>query len=564
MKTIVSSIISSVFKQESKSLQSTSLRPGQVFNGKILKLFPNQTAEVQIGNHKMIAQLDVPLQVGSRYWLQVQPGDGKILLKVLNDTSGTSVNLDGLEAVLKAFGLSSSKENLETVSYFLKEHLPVSKEIIQQVASWLKNIEHPENGLTTIKWMINQGYPIRKEIFESLYSMQKQIPISDMMNQLLNQLEMEGSNSTVSSSLKEVLINFTTKESKQAVEKILQNLFTQWIEGENEDIPFSLLKKLGIFPIHMDEKTALDEIIQKFNNQLSLTEHQQSLLKNLNIFQNANKLSFSVNQNEIEQIIQSLNLQEQEIAKLPAILTELMKHSTISSEKQILQTLMSLSDMNPSSFVESDLLHPILKKLIHSLGLQYEKDLFDQIKGLENEPIKQDTLKSLLIQHIGEQTDLSQREPAEQLLHRITGMQLLSKEMGPLMQVVMQIPIPLWDSVPELTVQWSGRKTEEGKIDPNYCRILFYLELENLKETIVDLKIQNRVISIKVINDNQQWLQNFRPLQEVLKENLKNMNFHLSSFQFEKANTQQIGKESNRSFPSIYNNQTYSGVDIKI
>ena len=28
-------------------------------------------------------------------------------------------------------------------------------------------------------------------------------------------------------------------------------------------------------------------------------------------------------------------------------------------------------------------------------------------------------------------------------------------------------------------MQWSGRKKENGQIDPSFCRVLFYLELEN-------------------------------------------------------------------------------------
>ena len=41
---------------------TASLKNGQILFGKVNKVFPNQTAEVQIGHQKMIAALDIPLR----------------------------------------------------------------------------------------------------------------------------------------------------------------------------------------------------------------------------------------------------------------------------------------------------------------------------------------------------------------------------------------------------------------------------------------------------------------------------------------------------------------------
>jgi hypothetical protein len=436
VKKIVSSIISSVFKEES-NLQSktTALRPGQVFNGKILKLFPNQTAEVQIGNQRMIAQLDIPLQVDNRYWLQVQPGEGKIHLKVFRENLVSSGSQEGLETVLKAFGISSSKENIEIVQFFLKEQLPVSKELIQNSATWIKDSGQSLIGLNTMKWMINQGYPITKDTFQSLLSMQAHEPITEIMSKAWSELDKATLKTPVSNSLKELLSTFITSDGNHVIESLLE---------------------------------------------------------------------------------------------------------------------------------DSDLFHPTLKKLIESIGLQYERNYFDNLKGLDSELVKQDNLKGLLLQYLAEHPNNSNKEPAEQLLHRITGMQLLSKDMGPIQQVIMQIPIPFWNNNTEVTLQWSGRKTEDGKIDPNFCRVLFYLDLENLKETVVDLHIQNRILSIKIINEHHQLMKDFKPFEFILKENLKKINYHLSSVLFEHPQKQSFDKRSQSVVPKAYQNQSYTGVDIKV
>ncbi|MFD2443505.1 hypothetical protein ACFSO7_05835 [Bacillus sp. CGMCC 1.16607] len=438
MITIVSSIISSVFQLDNKRPDATPLRAGQVFNGKILKLFPNQTAEVQIGNQRMIAQLDVPLEVGRHYWLQVQPSEGTVELKLLDNNSLSLSRQEGLETVFKAFSLSSSKENVEVVKYFLKEQLPISKELVQNAANWIKNSTQPLEELNTINWMIKQGYPVTKDIYHALISMNGKEKITEIMQSVLNGLQEENQITSVSSSLKEVLTTLISNEETPQIN--FQSTF------------------LG------DEKT----------------------------------------------------------------------------------------------------FHPLLKKLIESLGFQYEKDVFTFLNGQENESIRQDNLKGLLIQYLSEKSDISQKEPAEQLLQRITGMQLLSKDMGPVQQFIMQIPFPLWNRTTDLTLQWSGRKNEDGKIDPNFCRVIFYLELETLKETMVDLRIQNRIISIKVLNENHQLLKELKSFQAMLKENLKKMSYNLSSLEFEDINDKQFNKRSHSKLPITYQNQSYTGVDIKV
>ncbi|MDP1417945.1 hypothetical protein Q8G35_05930 [Peribacillus simplex] len=47
------------------------MKNGQILFGKVNKVFPNQTAEVQISHQKMIATLDIPLRTGEKYWFQV-------------------------------------------------------------------------------------------------------------------------------------------------------------------------------------------------------------------------------------------------------------------------------------------------------------------------------------------------------------------------------------------------------------------------------------------------------------------------------------------------------------
>src|SRR5690606_31543440 len=106
--------------------------------------------------------------------------------------------------------------------------------------------------------------------------------------------------------------------------------------------------------------------------------------------------------------------------------------------------------------------------------------------------------------------------------------QLHSLEQGPIQQIHYEIPIFLPMKKLNLTMNWEGRKTKEGKIDADYCRIIFYLDLNNLKETIVEMQIQNRVVSLNVFADKKIKQDMYSPFIEQLKENLSTINYTLS------------------------------------
>ena len=43
---------------------------------------------------------------------------------------------------------------------------------------------------------------------------------------------------------------------------------------------------------------------------------------------------------------------------------------------------------------------------------------------------------------------------------------------------------------------------EDGKIDPDFARILFYLDLESINKTVIDMQVQNRVVTVTVFNED--------------------------------------------------------------
>ena len=204
------------------------------------------------------------------------------------------------------------------------------------------------------------------------------------------------------------------------------------------------------------------------------------------------------------------------------------------------------------------------KALMKGMGYSYEHDVSQFLKHYDPETeFSREALKPLLIDFLNENPPASLKEAADKILHKITGFQLLAQETGPLQQLAVQIPIMLGQKSIDLTMQWSGRRQENGQIDPAFCRVLFYLELKHLQDTIVDMQVQNSIISLTVMNENVNVKQIAEPYILPLKEQLNSMGYILSSVGFTIPSDKQEKKRS-QAVPSVFDTKHYSGVDIRI
>src|SRR5699024_1393946 len=117
-----------------------SLRPGQIVQGKILTIYPNHRAELQIGSQKMIAQLEAPLIVGERYHFQVADTSKMVELKVIG-TNLKSESVDNMTQLLNELNLKSSRTVQQFVHTLLNEKLPFTKQQLQQALSLLERAD---------------------------------------------------------------------------------------------------------------------------------------------------------------------------------------------------------------------------------------------------------------------------------------------------------------------------------------------------------------------------------------------------------------------------------------
>ncbi|WP_076366557.1 hypothetical protein [Peribacillus simplex] len=621
---------------------SLSLKNGQILIGKVNKVYPDQTAEVQIGHQKMIANLEIPLRTGERYWFQVKhPIEGGVVLKALKSPDLNLSGLKGTAAQLIAhLGMTPEPAATKLAEYLLTNRLPITKETFQSALQWLKAADAAETGLPIIKSMFNQQLPFVKDVFDALFTQSKGEPFHKLLSAFKQQLQDVGAVTRTSVKLMEVLDSLHVVKRNQLQQNGLQNLVTTWLDPDStpemKSGAYSLLQKTGLIPKGITEPVFLENlmdgaearsgmaknsVIDKLHQGFQLLSGAKSgafakveeietainrlfnghdheganlpsgshSIQRKNIFaEKLSPLAFHLLQSafteatakkaiggkkEVNDLIGYLNMDTEQIEESKGKVAELLFQSLNKlpearyvgiNEKLVLSHVLE-TEFQTIDFTKGPSIAHQLKEMTKVLGLQLEHALITLSGDDMNEiPNDLETLKPLLLKLLKEQIPASIKGMAEQILNRITAQQILSQENGPIQNLLLTLPLNLGSIQTDLTLQWSGRKTIDGKIDPDYCRVLFYLELERLKETVIDMHVQNRIIKVTVINGHGAVLEEAAGRYlDILRENLGKMDYRLSGVSFVKPVNEK--ERDLRVKPIPYSEAgSYSEVDIRI
>lgn len=221
------------------------------------------------------------------------------------------------------------------------------------------------------------------------------------------------------------------------------------------------------------------------------------------------------------QLSQLLGVSKDQLSSLMQNLTRTLQQQSTPFAQQMLQEVENLQMTQLSGHA----VQASMKKTLTELGLSLEANI---LQSNPEQAQLSSTLKSLMHALVHENVTNPTRNLAEQVIGRMNGQQLLSMDQGQQQQIVMQIPLQFFGKRIDATLQWSGNKNKDGKIDSNFARIMFYLHLENLHETVIDMQVQSRVVTLNIYTENQQNQGVIDPLKEVLKTRLAEQDYRLS------------------------------------
>ena len=191
-------------QQVQMSNQSLTLREGQVFHGTIKQLFPDQMAEIQVGNNKFVAKLETPLKAGDAHFFQVTKATGQPEIKVV--TGPTASPQQQMQQLMQSMNLPKSTEMQQVLGHFVKHELPISRDNMLAAETMLKDLPAgvtKQDALGALQRMAELKMPFTQQVFNALVFGGKKDGMSQNLQSIMQQL----GTSQLADSVKQPLLN---------------------------------------------------------------------------------------------------------------------------------------------------------------------------------------------------------------------------------------------------------------------------------------------------------------------------------------------------------------------
>lgn len=522
------------------------LRDGQIVRGKITKLFPGNKAEVQLGNHRLIAEILTPLRVGDVYYFQVHHSKSELVrLQVLQEIRAQHMTQQ-VEQLLRSLGVPQSRQALSFVTELIDERIPFDRQQLRDALQLLEKTSYSRNNRTIITEMIARQLPLTETVFRSLQRVETE-NLNSLLHQLKNTIHSKPIKTVEERQLLTLLERLSNPQIKQqSFYPQLQKKFfplialmqltnrdqktTLWTENEQTE----WLRALRQF---VQREDMIRPLATDLANELLQSKRMTNDTTNEHILQRVQKQFTDKLRPLLPQIMQrtfartfSLPSQTQ-IRTLTEMIHTLAQRETYVNANELVQQLettsfrqLPLQTQFISHFLET----------VQSLGILFERQLTMLFSG-QGQYSKQhvENMKSFLLQMTQQDGSVRPSEQTLPLLQFIQGMQLQTvQEQAHLLLASFIIPGEKLALNKDLYMQFEGKKSEDGTLNPDHCRVLFVLHLKNLHETIIDMQIQKRVISLTIYNAHHVENEIFSPLQTVLAENLSELNYTLSNIKW--------------------------------
>ncbi|MFZ3576589.1 hypothetical protein [Virgibacillus sp. DJP39] len=588
-----------------------SFKPGQIVQGKIVKLFLNNKAQIQIGSHSMVAQLEASLTISENYHFQVKSNTDVTHLKVIGQQLQRNMNAD-TNALLKDLGLKTTRLNMALTQQLTKDKVPFDREQLVKAFHLLEGSSNKPQALSVIKNMIQSKLPLNEAVFQAI-STKSTTGFTEQLSGLLQQMRQDPKPTPLKQMLVEKLSNFTNQTDlnkglliKHIMAEIEANQtnfltsaktiglvdekvdFSSWknewqnlVRKNVGDVPVQTVKTTNqsltsfSLPFNLNNSEVLTFLGEIVENKEPIIRQTQTILqqfsaaiKKATIYQTPLadddflKLKIQIESKLLPLMPDKQQLHVETLLKnnptsLAALESTLKTLSSKQNYEQIEQLVNNTKRGNELLLSKpNEQFLSQINRVLQSAGFAHEYNIANDLPEQQTA-----TIKSMIIQLL-QQSDGAINERAQQLLHFINGMQIQSVTETPnFLQASLLVPGEKLSLNKDLQLEFKGKKTESGKIDPDYCRILFYLDLTNLRETVIDMNVQKRAVSVTIFNDNTSILEGAQAVKAVLKEGLGKLDYHLSTVLVKPL--KQMDPDKERAAVKTENN-SYQGVDYRI
>ena len=331
----------------------------------------------------------------------------------------------------------------------------------------------------------------------------------------------------------------------------IDNIKNVSIKVTNEQILMSLQQKV--------DKSAFETIINWLNESNGLTKETKFML-----IQHVMEKNYPIPlEKAFTQVKEAIN-KDNNIGQIVKDLLTLLSNSPLKNQyEDRLEQLIRNVTMQSNILQTTSLVKNVIAQSLTQLGFQYEKNILNLQSPQTNMISKlQGELKPILISLLQQNLSTELNLKIEKMIQLVNGFQLQSREDGNFQPLFFAMPYLYEEQYKNWYFHFQAKNKNNEKLDPTHCRILFLLDLPGLSETMVDIFIQEKVISVSITN-------NFPKLEAIVDKIKPNLIKKLEKDGFSLLTLKVLKNEDKNQ--DVYNTflqeilkSPHIGVDIKI
>lgn len=563
---LIRSLVGDLTASESKVLE---LKVGQIIKGVVLQLLSDQEALLNIGGVQVRAKLETPLKQGDVTMLQVQPesSGGQIVLKPLT-ASDVHITDDSLGELLKAFAVKDTAGNRQMVQHMQQEGVPVSKENVKAFEAVMRSM--PE-GVNKEEWAQAADLAYKKglSLTETTVGALRQVTTGPPVGQVLEQLEQQAA----------VLLEQepahpaadTAKQVVALLKELRASAAATW-PARPPEAPAAgaaapaatqaggsaAAAPAGSPPVGAGSVPAAAAVVAPpaaaaaTGEGLPASAAPRAETASAAPAQPAAVPQAARSAGTASSEAQSRSAEPSPEGEPPVAGSPAPGQPPAKQKAAATTEARSSAPHEPEADPEPNWISRMLK----AVGVEHEAHLAakldersdplirqrpntdDQLPNLiatasqQDDSVKPaaDTLKSLLLQlTASDDTPAPLKEAAQQALGQITGQQLMLTGDKSSMFAHMTLFIPFMDGTGQQSaaIHIQSRKGKRGEVDASNCRLLFDLQMKVMGNTLLDVHVVNKIVSLNIHNDHPA----LAPLMEESKEEITAA-MHKAGYQF--------------------------------
>ncbi|MGC8261060.1 hypothetical protein ACP2W8_15920 [Bacillus subtilis] len=537
--------------------------------GKVLRLLGDQHALIQVGNQTVQGKLETQLRPQAYYWFSYEKKTaeqtGRLQVVQSFDQNPKTIQ-DAAGKLLNAISVKPSNAALMMTGAMLKSKTPVTENDIKTAVRWMDTLpsQDTKKAVETVLFTLKRDLPIHSEVLNGVHAVKSPVPLHQHISQLLQAIDQNPQQSQMMSKLKEAVTALLNSEIDVHAERLIDKLITL---TDNTKAPFpantagsrelstpagSPGKARQPMANHTAEQRSIQEEPVKTAADIPIKEARQLLVK---LTESAEKNSLQIVKEAANWIKAAASSGDSKSLAASAVLQEAQVTDQEAEVflKAVQQTAPHLAD-------KADVLS-FLSKVKTAIGARDEVAFikaFEQGSAVTSGEMQSIKLALSALRASHEVAEPVKQE-ADQLFHKLNGQLFMQQDHPSYSQIVMSFPMFSKSGVQDMTVLFKGKKEADGKLDPSHCRLLFLLQLDTLKETVVDCLVQQKVMTITIETDFELQAA-IDPMVPALKQGLKEMGYSLSGVNAKK----RVHTEEKASIDQYITSISDQEVDVKI